>query len=90
MVRFPGNLKQVRRSLVPRSILSVRTDEEEEGRPRPLRVGGRSNAVVYARVGLSYIVTAKLSHLQGGNHILQNLILWMNCLSNNGIHQAKP
>ena len=90
MVRFPGNLKQVRRSLVPRSILSVRTDEEEEGRPRPLRVGGRSNAVVYARVGLSYILTAKLLHLQRGNHIPQTfIILKMNCKINNGI-QAKP
>ena len=73
MVRFPGNLKQVRRSLpsplAPRSILSVRTDEEEEG----ACVGGRSNSVVYARVGLSYIVTAKLLHLQGGNHIPQTI-----------------
>ena len=64
----------------------MRTDEEEEGRPR-VRVGGRSNSVVYARVGLSYIVTEKLLHLQGGNHIPQTFIIpKMSYKINNGIN----
>ena len=68
----------------------MRTDEEEEGRPR-VGVGGRSNAVVYARVGLSYIVTAKLLHLQGGSHVPQTLftILNMNYIRNNEINLCR-
>ena len=79
MVRFPGNLRQVLCSLPPSRLPSPLLAQFcENGRgggganQSDVSVGGRSNAVVYARVGLSYIATAKYKNYRGARCVPQN------------------